>query len=188
MDQIAENTPVTPDTILHFWFNEIEAKQWWIKDTEFDALIKKRFESVLKQAVAGELYHWRATPEGRLAEIIVLDQFSRNIYRDTPQSFAADPVALVLAQEAVALNSDSELKAKQVAFLFMPYMHSESLAVHEVAVRLFSREAAQGNLEFELRHKAIIEQFGRYPHRNAILGRTSTAAELAFLQQPGSSF
>jgi len=188
MDKITDNVPVTPDTILHFWFDEIEPKQWWIKDTEFDALIKNRFEVVLEQAVAGELYHWRATPEGRLAEIIVLDQFSRNIYRDTPQSFAADAVALVLAQEAVALNSDSELKAKQVPFLLMPYMHSESLTVHEVAVRLFSREAAQGNLDFERRHKAIIEQFGRYPHRNAILGRTSTAAELAFLQQPGSSF
>ncbi|PKG57028.1 DUF924 domain-containing protein [Shewanella sp. Choline-02u-19] len=185
---LAEQTPVTPNTILTFWFEEIEPKLWWVKDTEFDALIKQRFEGVLTQAMAGELYHWRATPEGRLAEIIVLDQFSRNIYRDTPQSFAADPIALVLAQEAVALNSDSELKAKQVPFLLMPYMHSESLPIHEVAMRLFSREAAQGNLEFERRHKAIIEQFGRYPHRNAILERSSTEAEIAFLTQPGSSF
>ena len=180
--------PITPDMIIHFWFEEIEPKQWWVKDVEFDSLIKQRFGGLLEQAIQGELYHWRATPEGRLAEIIVLDQFSRNIYRDTPKAFAADPIALALAQEAVALNIDSELKAKQVPFLFMPYMHSESKVVHDVAVRLFGREAAQGNLDFELRHKAIIDQFGRYPHRNAILGRTSTAAEVAFLEHPGSSF
>ncbi|GIU05456.1 MULTISPECIES: DUF924 family protein [unclassified Shewanella] len=180
--------PITPDMIIHFWFEEIEPKQWWVKDLEFDALIKQRYASLLAQALQGELYHWRATPQGRLAEIIVLDQFSRNIYRDTPKAFAADAIALVLAQEAVAINCDSELKAKQVPFLFMPYMHSESALVHEVAVRLFSRESAKGNLDFELRHKAIIDQFGRYPHRNAILGRESSAEEIAFLQQPGSSF
>ncbi|MCG9731188.1 DUF924 domain-containing protein [Shewanella sp. Isolate13] len=178
----------TPDMIIHFWFEEIEPKQWWIKDSEFDELIKQRYAGLLTQAVQGELYHWRATPQGRLAEIIVLDQFSRNIYRDTAQAFAADPLALVLAQEAVALNCDSELKAKQVPFLFMPYMHSESSLIHEIAVRLFNRDAAKANLDFELRHKKIIDQFGRYPHRNAILGRESTAEEMDFLQQPGSSF
>ncbi|MGS0673729.1 DUF924 family protein [Shewanella sp. 0m-4] len=191
------NTPVpakipahsmTPDMIIHFWFEEIEPKQWWIKDLEFDALIEQRYADLLAAAMQGELYHWRTTPEGRLAEIIVLDQFSRNIYRGTPQSFAADPIALVLAQEAVALKIDSELKGKQVPFLFMPYMHSESSVIHEVALRLFGREAAQGNLDFEIKHKAIIDQFGRYPHRNAILKRESTAEEIAFLQQPGSSF
>ncbi|ABV88668.1 DUF924 family protein [Shewanella pealeana] len=180
--------PITPDMIIHFWFEEIEPKQWWIKDAEFDELIKQRYASLLAQAIQGELYHWRATPQGRLAEIIVLDQFSRNIYRDSAKAFAADAIALVLAQEAVAINSDSELKAKQVPFLFMPYMHSESPLVHEVAVRLFSRDAAKGNLDFELRHKAIIDQFGRYPHRNSILDRESTVEEIAFLQQPGSSF
>lgn len=180
--------PITPDMIIHFWFEEIEPKQWWIKDAEFDDLIKQRYASLLAQAIQGELYHWRATPQGRLAEIIVLDQFSRNIYRDSAKAFAADAIALVLAQEAVAINSDSELKAKQVPFLFMPYMHSESPLVHEVAVRLFSRDAAKGNLDFELRHKAIIDQFGRYPHRNSILDRESTVEEIAFLQQPGSSF
>lgn len=178
----------TPDMIIHFWFEEIEPKQWWIKDPEFDLLIAERFGKLLEQAIQGELYHWRASPKGRLAEIIVLDQFSRNIHRDTPQAFAADAIALVLAQEAVAVNADSELKAKQVPFLFMPYMHSESKAIHEVAVRLFNREAAQGNLQFEIKHKAIIDQFGRYPHRNQILGRESTAEEIAFLQQPDSSF
>ncbi|AQS37838.1 hypothetical protein Sps_02686 [Shewanella psychrophila] len=178
----------TPETIINFWFDEIEPKLWWVKDIEFDALIKQRFGLLVEQAKAGELYHWRATPQGRLAEVIVLDQFCRNIFRDTPDAFSADSLALALAQEAVAHGADTELKAKQVPFLFMPYMHSESKKIHEIAMVLFSREAAAGNLEFERRHKAIIDQFGRYPHRNEILGRESTPEELAFLSQPGSSF
>ncbi|MCP3128189.1 DUF924 family protein [Shewanella sp. KJ2020] len=182
------NQIITADHVLSFWFEEIPAKYWWIKDADFDAQIKARFEGVLQQAKRGELAHWRITPQGRLAEIIVLDQFSRNIYRDTPAAFEADAIALVLAQEAVAQQADLALKPKQVPFLFMPYMHSESAAIHQVAVKLFNREAAQANLEFELRHKAIIDRFGRYPHRNSILGRESTAAELAFLTEPGSSF
>lgn len=179
---------MTPDTIIDFWFEEIDPKLWWVKDTHFDSMLKERFGELVQQAKRGELYHWRTTPEGRLAEIIVLDQFCRNIYRDTPESFAADPMALTLAQEAVALNIDSELKGKQIPFLFMPYMHSESPRIHEVAMILFNRESAKGNLEFERRHKAIIDRFGRYPHRNEILGRESTAVELEFLSQPGSSF
>lgn len=179
---------ITADQILTFWFEEIEPKLWWIKDVEFDEQIKQRFGDVLVQAKRGELSHWRVTPQGRLAEIIVLDQFSRNIYRDTPAAFEADTIALVLAQEAVAQQVDLALKPKQVPFLFMPYMHSESAMIHQVAVKLFNREAAMANLAFELRHKAIIDRFGRYPHRNAILGRESTAEEIAFLREPGSSF
>ena len=179
---------VTPQAIIDFWFKEIKPKSWWIKDTAFDATIKNRFGAVLRQAKAAELYAWRATPQGRLAEIIVLDQFSRNVYRDTAEAFAADPMALALAQEAVARGADLELLAVHVPFLLMPYMHSESRAVHAVALRLFSKPAAEGNLSFELRHKAIIDRFGRYPHRNALLGRVSTEAEIAFLTEPGSSF
>jgi len=178
----------TPDDIIRFWFEELEPKSWFEKDLKFDKLIKQRFGDLLEQAKQGELYHWRTCPLGRLAEIIILDQFSRNIYRDTPVAFAADPMALTLAQEAVALGIDNELKPKQVPFLYMPYMHSESRSIHEVAMVLFSREAATANLEFERRHKAIIDKFGRYPHRNAILGRQSTSEELVFLNQPGSSF
>ena len=184
----SQTIQMTPETIINFWFDEIEPKTWWVKDTKFDALIKQRFGLLVVQAQAGELYHWRATPQGRLAEIILLDQFCRNIHRDTPQAFASDPLALVLAQEAVAQGADTELKAKQVPFLFMPYMHSESQKIHEIAMVLFNREAAAGNLEFERRHKAIIDQFGRYPHRNKILGRESTPEEVEFLSQPGSSF
>ncbi|WAL79863.1 DUF924 family protein [Shewanella sp. DAU305] len=179
---------ITAEQVLTFWFEEIEPKLWWIKDVEFDAQINQRFGDVLVQAKRGELSHWRVTPQGRLAEIIVLDQFSRNIYRDTPTAFEADAIALVLAQEAVAQQVDLALKPKQVPFLFMPYMHSESAMIHQVAVKLFNREAAVANLTFELQHKAIIDRFGRYPHRNAILGRESTAEEIAFLREPGSSF
>ncbi|MFV7771761.1 DUF924 family protein [Shewanella marisflavi] len=178
----------TPDEILKFWFEEIEPKAWFAKDLAFDQGIKTRFGELLTQAINGELYHWRTTPQGRLAEIIVLDQFSRNIHRDTPLAFAADPMALALAQEAVAAGVDKQLQPKQVPFLYMPYMHSESRAIHEVALILFNREGAENNLAFEQRHKAIIDRFGRYPHRNAILGRQSTEEELAFLAEPGSSF
>lgn len=179
---------ITADQVLSFWFEEIPPQNWWIKDIDFDAQIKARFEEILQQAKRAELAHWRITPQGRLAEIIVLDQFSRNIYRNTPAAFEADSIALVLAQEAVAQQADVALSPKQVAFLFMPYMHSESAAIHQVAVELFNREAARANLEFELRHKAIIDRFGRYPHRNNILGRESTADERAFLTEPDSSF
>ncbi|BDM65527.1 membrane protein [Shewanella sp. NFH-SH190041] len=179
---------VCPETILQFWFDEIEPKAWWVKDATFDQTVKQRFEPILTQAKRGEFYHWRTSPRGRLAEIIILDQFSRNIYRDTPQAFAADAMALALAQEAVAHHIESELTPQQIQFLYMPFMHSESPAIHQVAETLFRRDAVKDNLDFELRHKAIIDRFGRYPHRNNILGRESTTEELAFLTQPGSSF
>jgi uncharacterized protein (DUF924 family) len=134
------------------------------------------------------LFEWRTSAEGRLAEIIVLDQFSRNVCRDTPRAFAQDALALVLAQELVASGQDRSLPAAQRVFAYMPYMHSESALVHTHAVALFTQLGNERNLDFELRHKAIIDRFGRYPHRNAILGRTSSAQELAFLKEPGSSF
>lgn len=123
-----------------------------------------------------------------MAEIIILDQFSRNMFRETPRSFSHDVQALVLAQEAVALGLDAELPTEQRTFLYMPYMHSESLRIHEEAVRLFTLNGVKENLDFEYRHKVIIERFGRYPHRNAILGRESSPEEVAFLNEPGSSF
>ena len=174
--------------ILSFWFQEIEAKLWFASDKSFDDLIRQRFLGVMQSAAVGELYPWRSSAEGRLAEIIVLDQFSRNVYRNTPQAFAQDPIALVLAQEAVAAGALPSLTPTQRGFLLLPYMHSESPLIHEQAVVLFSQPGLENNLAFELRHKVIIDRFGRYPHRNAILGRQSTAQELAFLQQPGSSF
>lgn len=125
---------------------------------------------------------------GRLAEIIVLDQFSRNIHRGQARAFACDPLALALAQTAVAVKADRELEVGRRAFLYMPYMHSESPAIHVLAVSLFGQPGLEGNLDFELRHKEIIDRYGRYPHRNAILGRPSTTEEMDFLKTPGSSF
>ena len=174
--------------ILRFWFDEIEPAQWWRADPAFGAQVRERFGEVLRAATAGELHGWRATPEGRLAEVIVLDQFSRNIHRGTPGAFAADPMALGLAQEAVAGGHDQALPVPRRAFLYMPYMHSESPRIHGVADELFRTRASKDSHQFELRHKAIIDRFGRYPHRNQILGRTSTPEELAFLVTPGSSF
>ena len=180
----------TPDysAVLHFWFDEIKPAQWWSAEPDFDQLVRDRFAEVHRAAVSGELSSWRSQSSGRLAEVIVLDQFSRNIHRGTALAFAADPVALSLAQEAVAGGHDAALSPDRRVFLYMPFMHSESAVVHRTAVRLFESLGLQSNLDFELRHKAIIDRFGRYPHRNALLGRTSTAAELQFLKEPGSSF
>jgi uncharacterized protein (DUF924 family) len=155
---------------------------------DFDRLIATRFKEVHDSAVRCELSSWRDTLEGRLAEIIVLDQFSRNIHRDSPLAFAADPLALALAQEAVRVDARRDLTLQQRSFLYMPFMHSESPLIHQQAVTLFSEPGLENNLEFELRHKAIIDRFGRYPHRNAVLGRVSTPEEIAFLEEPGSSF
>lgn len=176
------------EEVLTFWFDEIEPKAWWAADPAFDALLRQRFGALLAAAAHGELHAWRSGARGRLAEIIVLDQFSRNIHRDTPLAFAQDGMALVLAQEAVAAGALAALNPEQRAFLLMPYMHSESRLIHQQAEALFREHAPAGNHDFELRHKAIVDRFGRYPHRNAILGRVSTAEELDFLQQPGSRF
>jgi len=180
--------PQTPDTILAFWFEEITPKQWWAQSTEFDRQVESRFGEVHAAAARCELHGWRETANGRLAEVIVLDQFSRNIFRGQPRAFACDPLALALAQEAVAAKTGLQLGPAHRAFLYMPYMHSESLAIHEIAMTLFSAPGMGDNLNFELRHKGIIDRFGRYPHRNAILGRESTPEEIEFLKTPGSSF
>ena len=174
--------------IIQFWFEEIDSKKWWSVDSEFDQLIHSRFHSVMLQAAAGELYEWRTDDHGRLAEIIVLDQFSRNVYRNTPQAFAQDAMALALAQEAIRAQADQGLTAIERNFLYMPFMHSESRAIHVYAEKLFHEHAPQGNYEFELKHKRIIDRFGRYPHRNAILGRESSAEEIEFLKEDGSRF
>lgn len=176
------------EAVLDFWFKESTPRQWFARSDDFDRLIATRFSAVHSAAASGELQVWRATADGRLAEIIVLDQFSRNLFRDDPRAFACDGMALVLAQTAVECGADLELPVARRAFLYMPYMHSESALIHTHAVRLFSQPGLESNLDFELRHKAIIDRFGRYPHRNAVLGRASSENEIAFLQTPGSSF
>jgi uncharacterized protein (DUF924 family) len=179
---------MTYQEIIGFWFKEIEPARWWIKDVTFDNNITDKFLQVHEAAKQCELVHWRETASGRLAEIIVLDQFSRNMYRNTPQAFAYDGMALALAQEAIALAADKTLSPIEKSFLYMPFMHSESLVIHETAVALYKANGIANNVEFELKHKEIIERFGRYPHRNIILNRESTAEEVEFLSQPNSSF
>jgi uncharacterized protein (DUF924 family) len=185
-----ETCPMTVSAldVIKFWFEEIEPAQRFKKDAEFDELISSRFRKVHKLASKGLLYTWRDHPLDALAEIIVLDQFSRNMFRDSPKAFAQDTLALVLAQEAIRRKLDQELNAEEKAFLYMPFMHSESQDIHEIALFLFDQPGLEDNYNFEIKHKAIIDRFGRYPHRNEILGRKSTEEELEFLSQPGSSF
>ncbi len=174
--------------VVSFWFEEIEPALWWKKDDAFDALLVERFSEIHTRATCCELFEWRKEPEGRLAEIIVLDQFSRNMFRDSDMAFVNDTMSLALAQEAISCGADKALTPVQRSFLYMPFMHSESLKIHEVAVELFRKNGIQSNLDFEFSHKKIIEKFGRYPHRNKVLGRESTAEEINFLTRPGSSF
>lgn len=174
--------------VISFWFDELKPEDWFKKNPELDQTIKDKFLSVHQEAVLGELEHWRASPLGRLAEVIVLDQFSRNIYRDQPESFQSDTLALVLAQEAIRQKADQNIERKKQTFFYMPFMHSESMVIHRQALMLFDQPGFEYNLEFEKKHMAIIERFGRYPHRNEILGRKSTAEEIEFLKQPDSSF
>jgi len=179
----------SPLDILSFWFEESTPAQWFSKDLAFDAQIRMRYANVHAAAVAGELAAWRREgAAGRLAEIIVLDQFSRNLFRDDPRQFSADTIALVLAQEAITGGFDQALDPSQRVFLYLPYMHSESRLIHTEALKLYTALGLAQNLDYEIMHKAIIDRFGRYPHRNAVLGRVSTAEELEFLQQPNSHF
>ena len=174
--------------ILDFWFDELTPKQHFAKDAALDDYMRSRFTALVEAAARCELWAWRSTAAGRLAEILLLDQFSRNIWRDTPRAFAQDALALVLAQELVASGLDRSLPVAQRSFVYTPYMHSESALLHAQALRLFDEPGMEENLRFEVAHKGIIKRFGRYPHRNAILGRASSAEEIAFLSEPGSSF
>lgn len=178
----------TPQQVLDFWFETLTPKEWFRKDADLDRTIAERFGDTLTAAAHCECWQWRETPAGRLAEIIVLDQFSRNVHRDTLGAFAQDPLALALAQELIARGEDVELPVAQRIFAYMPFMHSESLAIHARAVALFDVPGMETQLDYEHRHREIIERFGRYPHRNAILGRESTPEEVEFLRQPGSAF
>lgn len=174
--------------ILQFWFEEIDQSKWFAKDEAFDRLIAEQFADIHAQAVSCELFEWRQNAPGRLAEIIVLDQFSRNLFRDSALAFANDKMALALAQEAISRGADKKLNVVERGFLYLPFMHSESAAIHRIAEDIYRRHGVQSSLEWELKHKAIIDRFGRYPHRNEVLGRKSTGEELAFLEQPGSRF
>lgn len=176
---------MTPEKILTFWFEEVKPEKKFTVDPEFDALVSEKFEEVYWEVLNGKTDSWRETPEGRLAEIIVLDQFARNMFRGTPQAFSGDALALELAENAIAAGADKELQEEQRMFVYLPYMHSESLDVHEKAMDIFKSLGNEEVLEYEIKHKKIIEEFGRYPHRNEALGRESTPAEIAWLEAGG---
>jgi uncharacterized protein (DUF924 family) len=174
--------------VLNFWFTTLKSKDWFAKNPMLDKQIKDRFYDVHSRAQEGELFGWRSSAEGRLAEIIILDQFSRNIFRDSPEAFANDNLALVLSQEMVLGGWDQKIPIERRAFVYLPYMHSESRLIHDQAVQLFNQKGLESNYDYELKHKSIIDRFGRFPHRNQILQRPSTAEEIEFLKGPGSSF
>ena len=169
--------------VIDFWFEELSPNQWFEKDLNLDLRMQERFITLHTSVVAGECSSWRNEPMGRFTEILVIDQFSRNIYRDDPRAFIYDPMALALAQEAIRGDYHRNFAPKFKQFLYMPYMHSESNMIHNSAMLLFSEPGLEESFDFELKHKSIIERFGRYPYRNEILGRTSTPAEIEFLKQ-----
>jgi uncharacterized protein (DUF924 family) len=175
--------------ILRFWFEETRPRQWFAKDPGFDALVRERFGGLTGRAIAGELAAWGEAAQSGLALMLLLDQFPRQIWRNTAQAFAGDRQALPLSQRAMArgwMAAEHEPARRQ--FWLMPWMHSEELAVQEAALPLFERFTDARTADFARRHRDVIARFGRFPHRNAALGRESTPQELAFLQTPGSGF
>lgn len=184
-----------PAEVLSFWFGDPPGPsrpEWFRKDPAFDARIRSRFGELHARAARRELEHWREARDSMLALVVVLDQFSRNLHRDDARAFAQDAHALECAQQALARGDDRELLPVQRQFLYLPFEHSERLADQvrglELMRSLEAYEATRGCAEWAARHLAIVERFGRFPHRNAALGRESTAEEAAFLRQPGSSF
>ena len=188
-----------PETIIDFWFGPPGSDErgrsraiWFKKDAAFDAALHAQFGVVHGEAAAGRLSAWESTPASALALLIVLDQFSRNLFRGEPASFACDAAALGLAGRMLAQGWDQALLPVMRSFVYLPFEHSENLADQDEAVRLFalleSEPATTGLLVWAEKHRGVIRRFGRFPHRNAILGRVSTPEEITFLTQPDSSF
>ena len=174
--------------VLDFWFSQRVKSLWFKKSESFDREIKEHFEPMYRQAKQGELDRWQELPHSTLALIILLDQFPRNMYRQSPQAFATDDQAVALTKYAIANNYQQSLTTEQQTFLYMPLMHSEQKADQSLCVELFTKLGLEDNLKFARKHQEIINRFNRFPHRNQILGRKSTATEQEFLQQPGSRF
>ena len=173
----------SPDDILFFW-REAGPDRWFIKDESFDALIRERYLATHEAAAAGKLSDWEATAEGALALVIVLDQFSRNMFRDDARTFAADDKARAVANRALKRGYEQDIPAEMRGFFFLPFMHSEDLIDQQRSVELY-RAAGNENLKYAEAHRDIIRRFGRFPHRNAMLGRTTTPEEQAFLDGGG---
>ncbi|BCA87027.1 membrane protein [Enterococcus saigonensis] len=171
-------------TVLTFWFEELSPQDWFSANSEVDDKIKHRFGEFLLAAKKGELYNWRKSMQGRLAEIIVLDQFSRNIYRNDSRAFEGDLAALVLAQEAVKLEEKAVLTTLERSFLYMPFMHSESRYIQEqYAMVYFKEPGLEKRYRYAKEHYETIKKFGRFPYRNHALGRRSTPEEKAYLKE-----
>ena len=189
------STTIAPAEVLDFWFGPAphsSREVWFRKDPTFDAAIRERFGDAVTAALSGEFAGWSTTARGTLARVLLLDQFPRNVHRDTPLAFAGDALALSAAEDAIDRGFDRQLGLFERWFLYLPFEHSEDWGMQERSLELFGQLAAEtgnrGPLEWAEKHAAVVRRFGRYPHRNAILGRPSTAEELAFLAEPGSSF
>ena len=198
---------ISPQDILFFWFGPSgdavamanrQSALWWSKDERIDADMRERFETTVRTAADGHLDHWLSTAEGRLALILLADQFPHNIWRDTPAAFSLDPMARKLCKEGITNGDDRALSPLQRVFFYLPLEHSEDVADQALSVRKFRELASEVEpalmktfaffLTYANRHESVIARFGRFPHRNAILGRDSTPEELAYLAEPGSGF
>jgi uncharacterized protein (DUF924 family) len=175
-----------PGEVVSFWLAQSD-KVWFTADPAFDAEVKGRFAGLVERARAGRLDDWAESSEGALALVILLDQMTRNIYRDSPEMFAADGQALAVAKQAIAQGFDEELPKHKRRWLYMPFMHSEGLADQEMSVELFTRSEISESIPFAVDHADIIRRFGRFPHRNVLLGRQTTPEEAAFLAGGGFS-
>ncbi|WP_428420283.1 DUF924 family protein [Methylibium sp.] len=195
----APTTPGAAEDVLRYWFGSDDAvrTEWFTRSAAFDAETDLRFGAEVEAALQGRLDLWRRTRDGSLALVILLDQCTRNLYRGTPRAFAGDPQALTMARELIAQGQHATLPPLRRWFLFMPLEHAEDRALQDQSVSLFTALAADAGphaaalanaLDYAERHRAVIARFGRFPHRNEVLGRESTAQELAFLKEPGSRF
>jgi uncharacterized protein (DUF924 family) len=171
------------EDVLNFWFVDHGPEDWFSGKPEFDARIAEAFASTFMHVSKGEAWEWRATPEGRLAEIIVLDQFSRQLFRNDPTAFAQDKMALVLAQEMVGQGMDLNFVQPRRGFIYLPFMHAESAPIQAASVRLYEALGDENQLNYAIEHKKTVDRFGRFPFRNAPLGRTSTEEELDYMQK-----
>jgi uncharacterized protein (DUF924 family) len=176
----------TPGEILAFW-SEAGPDRWYTRDASFDAIIRSRFLLLWQKAAAGELSSWETSDDGALALVIVLDQFPRNMFRDDARTYSSDALAREVASRAIARGADKRVNGALLEFLYMPFMHSEHLADHQRCVDLFRKTGHSENLRYAEGHADIIRRFGRFPHRNRVLGRTTTPEEQAFLDQGGFS-
>lgn len=184
----SEGRDLNPQDVVRFWFDELTPEQWFKQDDEVDAMIAARFKPAVEQAAASELDDWADTPEGTLGLLILLDQFTRNIYRDSAQAFAQDAKARAITKAALARGFDQKLPMKCRMFVYLPLEHSEDLADQDLCVALCEAMGNENYLDYAKRHRVVIARFGRFPHRNAVLGREPTQEERDYLEGRDTPF